>query len=32
MFTGIIEDLGRIEKLEKEDGNLHITVRSCYYP
>lgn len=28
MFTGIIEDLGRIEKLEKEDGNLHITVNS----
>lgn len=26
MFTGIIEDLGTIEKLEKANGNLHITV------
>jgi riboflavin synthase len=26
MFTGIIEDLGAIEKLEKDGGNLHITV------
>jgi riboflavin synthase len=26
MFTGIIEDLGTIEKLEKDGGNLHITV------
>lgn len=26
MFTGIIEDLGIIEKLEKDGGNLHITV------
>ncbi len=26
MFTGIIEDLGAIEKLEKDEGNLHITV------
>jgi len=28
MFTGIIETLGKIEKLEKEGGNLHITVAS----
>lgn len=28
MFTGIIETLGKIEKLEKEGGNLHITVSS----
>lgn len=28
MFTGIIEDLGVIEKLEKTDSNLHITVSS----
>ena len=28
MFTGIIETLGRIENLEKEGGNLHITVSS----
>jgi len=26
MFTGIIEDVGTIEKLEKDGGNLHITV------
>jgi riboflavin synthase len=26
MFTGIIEDLGTIEKLEKDRGNLHITL------
>ena len=26
MFTGIIETLGRVEKLEKEQSNLHITV------
>lgn len=26
MFTGIIENLGTIEKLEKEGGNLHITL------
>ena len=26
MFTGIIEDLGTIEKLENEGGNLHITL------
>ena len=28
MFTGIIEDLGTIEKLEKDGGNLHITINS----
>ncbi len=28
MFTGIIEDLGTIEKLEKDGGNLHITVKT----
>ena len=28
MFTGIIEDLGKIEKLEREGDNLHITVAS----
>ncbi|MEL6975490.1 MAG: riboflavin synthase [Bacteroidota bacterium] len=26
MFTGIIETLGRIEKLEKEQSNLHVTI------
>ena len=28
MFTGIIETLGKVEKLEKEGGNLHITIAS----
>ncbi len=28
MFTGIIETLGVIEKLEKEGTNLHISIRS----
>ena len=28
MFTGIIESLGVLEKIRKEDGNLHLTVRS----
>jgi len=28
MFTGIIEDLGTIEKLQKEGGNLNLTISS----
>ena len=28
MFTGIIETLGKVEKLEKEGGNLHLTLSS----
>lgn len=28
MFTGIIEDLGVVDHLEKEQENLHITMRS----
>ncbi|MCF8256149.1 MAG: riboflavin synthase [Flavobacteriales bacterium] len=28
MFTGIIETLGRVERLEREGTNLHITVSS----
>ena len=28
MFTGIIEDLGVVVKLEKEQENLHLTMRS----
>ena len=28
MFTGIIETLGEVKKLEKEGGNLHITLTS----
>ncbi len=29
MFTGIIETLGTITQLEKEQGNLHITIQSA---
>lgn len=29
MFTGIIETLGRVEALQTDQGNLHITVRSA---
>lgn len=32
MFTGIIETLGRIEKLEREQENLHITISSSLTP
>ena len=28
MFTGIIETLGKVTELRKENGNLHITVQS----
>jgi len=28
MFTGIIEDLGKVEKIEKENGNVNFTL-SC---
>nr|WP_321228695.1 riboflavin synthase [uncultured Psychroserpens sp.] len=28
MFTGIIEDLGIVTKLDKEQDNLHVTVKS----
>ena len=28
MFTGIIETLGKVTRLEKEDTNLHITLKS----
>jgi riboflavin synthase len=28
MFTGIIETLGRVTRLEKDAGNLHITVQT----
>ncbi|MGC1633413.1 MAG: riboflavin synthase [Gelidibacter sp.] len=30
MFTGIIEDLGVITKLEQDDDNLHITLKSNF--
>lgn len=32
MFTGIIETLGRVAALEKENGNLHITVAAALAP
>lgn len=32
MFTGIIEDLGKIILLEKEESNLHLTVQSKITP
>lgn len=28
MFTGIIETLGKIERIEKEQGNVHVTIAS----
>jgi riboflavin synthase len=30
MFTGIIETLGVVKKIEKEQGNLHITIQSNF--
>lgn len=30
MFTGIIEDLGKITQLTKDQDNLHITIRSSF--
>lgn len=32
MFTGIIEDLGEVTHLEKDRGNLHITIKSRITP
>ncbi|WP_158974880.1 riboflavin synthase [Cellulophaga sp. L1A9] len=32
MFTGIIETLGEVKTLQKEDTNLHITVKSTITP
>ncbi len=32
MFTGIIETLGKVEKLEREGGNLHITISCDFTP
>ncbi|MCL5246486.1 riboflavin synthase [Cellulophaga sp. 20_2_10] len=32
MFTGIIETLGKVTALRKEDSNLHITVQSTLTP
>ncbi len=30
MFTGIIEDLGKVTKIIKEQGNVHITISSSF--
>lgn len=30
MFTGIIETLGQVRKIEKDKGNLHITIESDF--
>lgn len=32
MFTGIIEELGSISRLKKENGNLHLTVKAKMTP
>lgn len=32
MFTGIIETLGTVKKIEKTDGNLNITIESSLAP
>ncbi|PCE63086.1 riboflavin synthase [Sediminicola luteus] len=32
MFTGIIESLGKVQQLEKEGSNLHITITSSLAP
>ena len=32
MFTGIIEDLGLVKELEKENNNLHLTIESGLAP
>lgn len=30
MFTGIVESLGRVVSLEKEDTNLHLTIQAAF--
>lgn len=32
MFTGIIEDLGKVKSLKQEDTNLHLTIESRLAP
>ena len=32
MFTGIIEDLGIVKDLVKENDNLHLTIQSALAP
>ena len=32
MFTGIIEELGTIKKIEKNKGNIHLTIEAKFTP
>ena len=32
MFTGIIEELGTVKKVEKNKGNIHLTIESKFTP
>ena len=32
MFTGIIEELGTIKKIEKNKGNIHFTIEAKFTP
>ena len=32
MFTGIIEELGTVKKVEKDKGNIHLTIDASFTP
>ena len=32
MFTGIIEELGTVKKIEKNKGNIHLTIDTSFTP
>ena len=32
MFTGIIEELGTVKKVEKDKGNIHLTIDTSFTP
>ena len=32
MFTGIIEELGTVKKVEKDKGNIHLTIDTLFTP
>tara|TARA_Y100000739_G_scaffold133382_1_gene114870 strand:- start:120 stop:707 length:588 start_codon:yes stop_codon:yes gene_type:complete len=32
MFTGIIEELGTVKKVEKDKGNIHLTIDALFTP
>ena len=32
MFTGIIEELGTVKKVEKHKGNIHLTIDTSFTP